>query len=95
MHDYYRILQVARNADPEVIEKAYKVLARKRHPDMHAGGRDAHDAMLELNEAYAVLSDPVKRAAYDASLPSHDSVLEVLEVFWDSGLVGLYRRYVR
>ncbi|MDI6712461.1 MAG: DnaJ domain-containing protein [Anaerosomatales bacterium] len=95
MRDYYRILQVARDAEPEVIEKAYKVLARKRHPDASSGDRSAHEAMVELNEAYAVLSDPAKRAAYDASLSAGDAVLEALRVFWDSGLVGLYKRYAR
>lgn len=96
MRDYYRILQVSRDADPEVIEKAYRVLARKRHPDVRPERADAHDAMIELNEAYAVLSDPVKRAAYDATLPpSHDELIEALKVFWDSGLIGLYRRYAR
>lgn len=95
MRDYYRVLQVTRDAEPEVIEKAYKALARKRHPDACSGDRSAHEAMVELNEAYAVLSDPAKRAAYDASLRGGSAVHEALKVFWDSGLVGLYRRYAR
>lgn len=59
--DYYRILQVHPEASPEVIQAAYRRLARQRHPD--SGGSDA--AMQELNEAYEVLSDPVKRREYD------------------------------
>ncbi len=59
--DYYRILQVHPEASFEVIQAAYRRLARQRHPD--SGGSDA--AMQELNEAYEVLSDPVKRREYD------------------------------
>jgi molecular chaperone DnaJ len=49
MRDYYEVLQVSPDADPEVIEKAYRVLARKRHPDARAGDRRAHEMMVELN----------------------------------------------
>jgi preprotein translocase subunit Sec63 len=59
--DYYRILQVHPEASLEVIQAAYRRLARQRHPD--SGGSNA--AMQELNEAYEVLSDPVKRQDYD------------------------------
>ena len=60
--DYYRILQVHPAAEPEVIQAAYRRLARKYHPD--AGEPDVR-AMQLLNEAYAVLSDPRQRAEYD------------------------------
>jgi|GEM_PF-3904654 len=59
--DYYRILQVHPEASLEVIQAAYRRLARQRHPD--SGGSDV--AMQELNEAYEVLSDPLKRREYD------------------------------
>jgi DnaJ-class molecular chaperone len=95
MRDYYEVLQVSPDADPEVIEKAYRVLARKRHPDARAGDRRAHEMMVELNEAYAVLSDPAKRTAYDASRTQTRAIPEAFWVFWDSGLIGLYRRYAR
>lgn len=95
MRDYYEVLQVSPDADPEVIEKAYKVLARKHHPDARGGDRGAHEMMVELNEAYAVLSDPKRRAAYDATRARKREVPEALYVFWDSGLIGLYRRYAR
>lgn len=59
--DYYRILQVHPDAEPEVIQAAYRRLARKYHPDS-AEGDGTH--MQALNEAYAVLSDPAQRKAY-------------------------------
>jgi hypothetical protein len=67
MKDYYDILQVSRNAEQEVIEAAYRRLARKYHPDVYSGS-DAGDRMRELNEAHEVLGDPRRRAEYDAEL---------------------------
>lgn len=62
--DYYRTLGVARDATAEDIKKAFRKLARKYHPDI-SKETDAERRMKEVNEAYAVLSDPEKRAAYD------------------------------
>jgi len=62
--DYYEILGVARDAKAEDIKKAFRKLARKYHPDVSKES-DAEHRMKEVNEAYAVLSDPEKRAAYD------------------------------
>jgi len=62
--DYYDILSVARNATDEEIKKAFRKLAFKYHPD-HNHGDGAADRFKEINEAYEVLSDPDKRAAYD------------------------------
>lgn len=88
--DHYRTLQVSRDADPEVIEKAYRVLARRYHPDTAAGSPErAHGRMVALNRAYATLRDPAARAAYDATLPGEGGG-SGWEVFWDRGLVGLY-----
>lgn len=66
MKDYYRVLQVHPQAGPEVIQAAYRRLARNYHPDT-AGDAGDDAAMQELNEAYAVLSDAQKRATYDRS----------------------------
>ena len=63
MPDPYEVLQVDPRAEPEVLRAAYRVLARKYHPD-HGG--DAR-RMIEINDAWDVLGDPARRAAYDAS----------------------------
>jgi len=62
--DPYVILQVARHAEPEVIEAAYRRLARKYHPDVDSSP-EANTRMQKINWAYEILKDPVKRAAYD------------------------------
>jgi curved DNA-binding protein len=62
--DYYRTLGVAREASADEIRKAFRKLARKYHPDVSKEA-DAEARMKDVNEAYAVLSDPEKRAAYD------------------------------
>ena len=73
--DYDGILQVHPNAEKEVIDAAYRKLAAKYHPDVSRRS-DAIDRMKQINIAYEVLSDPDKRAAYDASrgvAPSSDA----------------------
>lgn len=64
--DYYRVLQVIPEAEAEVIGAAYRRLAQKYHPD-HVLSLDADERMRAINEAFAVLSDPRRRRAYDAT----------------------------
>ena len=63
--DYYEVLGVDKNADEAAIKKAYRVLAKKYHPDMNPGDAEAEKKFKEASEAYAVLSDPEKRRQYD------------------------------
>ncbi|RMH01608.1 MAG: molecular chaperone DnaJ [Planctomycetota bacterium] len=63
--DYYEVLGVPRDADAEAIKKAYRRLALKYHPDRNEGDSEAAEKFKEASEAYAVLSDPEKRARYD------------------------------
>lgn len=63
--DYYEVLGVDKNADEAAIKKAYRVLAKKYHPDMNPGDKEAEKKFKEASEAYAILSDPEKRRQYD------------------------------
>ena len=68
--NYYDILQVNRNASPEIIEKAYKTLAKKYHPDLQSDENKKHseEILKEINEAYETLSTPHKKQLYDEML---------------------------
>jgi molecular chaperone DnaJ len=63
--DYYEVLGVDRGADEAAIKKAYRQLAKKYHPDMNPGDKEAEKKFKEASEAYAVLSDSEKRRQYD------------------------------
>ena len=63
--DYYKVLDVARNASEADIKKAYRRLAMKYHPDRNPGDHEAEEKFKEAKEAYEVLSDAQKRAVYD------------------------------
>ena len=68
--NYYDILQINQNASPEIIEKAYKTLAKKYHPDLQEENnkKEAEEILKEINEAYERLSNPDKKALYDQNL---------------------------
>jgi molecular chaperone DnaJ len=64
-HDYYKVLDVARNATEADIKKSYRRLAMKYHPDRNPGDKEAEEKFKEAKEAYEILSDGQKRAIYD------------------------------
>lgn len=70
MKTLYELLEVSENASKEIIEKAYKVLAKKYHPDLQAEGEklEAEKKMKQINEAYEILNDEIKRKEYDLKL---------------------------
>ena len=63
--DYYEVLGIAKGASQDEIKKAYRSLAKKYHPDINPGDKEAEAKFKEVNEAYAVLSDDEKRQKYD------------------------------
>jgi len=63
--DYYEVLGIAPIASAEEIRRAYHKRAFQCHPDRNGKSKKAHKKMQELNEAYAILSDPIKRREYD------------------------------
>ncbi|HEY9217126.1 MAG TPA: DnaJ domain-containing protein, partial [Phenylobacterium sp.] len=65
MRDYYEILGVQRGCDEAALKASFRKLAMEHHPDRNGGCEDASSRFKEINEAYSVLSDPQKRAAYD------------------------------
>lgn len=67
MKNYYEILEVDKNASEEVIEKAYKTLAKKYHPDLQNNNK-SQNKMQQINEAYEILSNDFKRREYDEKL---------------------------
>ena len=68
--NYYRILQIDKEASQDIIEKAYKTLAKKYHPDLQAeeNKKNAENILKKINEAYEVLSNPSKREAYNKTI---------------------------
>ena len=63
--DYYEILGVARDCDDQALKGSYRKLAMAHHPDRNPGDKQAEEKFKEAAEAYSILSDPQKRAAYD------------------------------
>jgi len=66
--DPYKVLEIPKNASQEDIKKQFRSLSKKYHPDVHTSEEDKkknEDKFKEINEAYEILNDPQKRAAYD------------------------------
>src|ERR1041385_5764880 len=101
--DYYAILEVPTSASLEQIKQSYRRLVRLYHPDVNKGGEDVR--VRQLNEAYAVLSDPVKRTTYDIERLENlrrTIILETIrlqqskarrerEMTWHQGMIGFVR----
>lgn len=89
--DYYDTLGVARTASEKDIKAAYRKLARKHHPDVNPGDAGAEEKFKEVSEAFAILSDPEKRAKYDRA--GHDAFEPGFDPFqgvqFDFGGLGL------
>ena len=92
MKDYYRILEVREDASPEVIDKAYKALAAKYHPDKQPSEKKAwaHAKMHELQQAHRILSDAKTRSEYDRAKKEH-----LIRVFLEDGLIGLAKIWLK
>lgn len=100
--DYYKLLGVTPAVNRGEIKRAYRRLARQHHPDLNAQAQDAQ--IKRLNEAYAVLSDPQKRAAYDelrrrererveAERLQQEQTRREPEMTWMQGIFGFVREF--
>lgn len=76
IHTHYDNLKVARDAPPEVIRAAYKTLSQKHHPDRNGNSPDAIRIIQLINNAYEVLSDPLKRQEHDAWIAREEIAAE-------------------
>lgn len=101
--DYYKILGVSRAASADEIKKAFRKQAMKYHPDKNKGDKEAEERFKEINEAYAVLSDPEKRKQYDTfgsadfnKRYSQEDIFRNFDfgsVFRDIGMGGRFKQY--
>lgn len=82
MADYYEILELNRTADSTHIRAAYKRLAMQYHPDRNPGNTHAEEKFKQINEAYHVLSDPLKKSRYDARINSFETSTINQEAIW-------------
>lgn len=93
MTDYYAVLEVERSADAKEVKAAYRKLALAYHPDRNPGNREAEEKFKAINEAYAVLSDPEKRARYDrygsveeAGIPFSGDIFDIFASAFGGGV---------
>lgn len=87
--NYYDILEINKNASSEIIEKAYKTLVKKYHPDLQKNNlkNNYEEKIKKINEAYETLSNPVKRKNYDLNLKNNEISLDDYN--------NLYNEYLR
>ena len=92
MNDYYAILEVPPTASDAEIRRAYRRLARQYHPDLNKQLPTSDQRIKRLNEAYATLSDPSARAAYDATREqSRQQQPREPRMTWTEGIIGFVR----
>lgn len=93
MKNLYEILEVSENASKDVIDKVYKVLAKKYHPDLQTSEQAkaaAEEKMKEINEAYSILSDDEKRAKYNQKLQHERVVAENKNMSYSANISNIY-----
>ncbi len=91
--DYYEVLQVERSVDAAAIKRAYRNLAMQYHPDRNPDDAEAAEKMKEVNEAYAVLSDPKKRRLYDTYGHAGLEGLSQEDIFGGVDFAGIFREF--
>ena len=91
MKNYYKILEVSENASIEVIEKAYRVLVRRYHPDLQGSNPQAEEKIREINEAYDVLSDSFLKEQYDKELKKDVQVNTIYDNFQETDYSRIYK----
>lgn len=86
--DYYSILGVPKDADDKTIKKAYQKLAKKYHPDVNPGNKEAEEKFKEVTEAYQAIVDPEKRRKYEDVRQNYESWQKMGAKVIMTGLVG-------
>ena len=87
-NNYYDILEVSKNASPEIIEKAYKTLVKKYHPDLQKGeNKNKYEEKIKkINEAYDILSDFEKRKNYDLNLKNTEVSIDDYNILYQENI---------